>query len=183
MNNTYINKTKRATGSVCLSSSCGHYYLDLTLASAMVLPFRGHVDSEDSEKPGVGGNPDLWWHFDSLNSPAHKPSYPGLAIMSENITLGLFKPVWVLISVVYSYQQPSPLISQMLLSSPDGSDDKESACNTGYMGLIPGSRWLREWREWQPTPVFLPGEVTVHGVGNSQTRLSDQNFHFHYSPQ
>ena len=58
MNNTYINKTKRATGSVCLSSSCGHYYLDLTLASAMVLPFRGHVDGKDSEKPRVGGNPD-----------------------------------------------------------------------------------------------------------------------------
>ena len=35
-----------------------------------------------------------------------------------------------------------------------GSDGKESACNAGYPGLIPGS-WRRAW---QPTPVFLPGE-------------------------
>ena len=45
-----------------------------------------------------------------------------------------------------------------------------------WVGKIP----LR--RAWQPTPVFLPGEppwteepwwTTVHGVANSQTRLSD----------
>ena len=37
--------------------------------------------------------------------------------------------------------------------SKGGSDDKESACNTGDRGgKIP-------WRKtWQPTPVFLPGE-------------------------
>ena len=34
------------------------------------------------------------------------------------------------------------------------SDSKESACNAGYPGLIPGS-WKRAW---QPTPVFVPGE-------------------------
>ena len=35
------------------------------------------------------------------------------------------------------------------------SDGKESACNTGDLGSIPGlGRWL-------PTPVFLPGEF--HG--------------------
>ena len=45
-------------------------------------------------------------------------------------------------------------------------------------GKIPGRR------EWQPNPVFLPGEfhgqrnwqATVHGVANSKTRLS--GFHF-----
>ena len=37
---------------------------------------------------------------------------------------------------------------------PDG---KESACNAGDPGLILG--WKILWRrEWQPTPVFLPGE-------------------------
>ena len=42
---------------------------------------------------------------------------------------------------------------------PGGSDSKESACNIGdprfdpWIGKIP-------WRkEWQPTPVFLPGEL------------------------
>ena len=38
-----------------------------------------------------------------------------------------------------------------------GSDDKESTCNAGALGLIPG--WEDPWRRaWQPTPGFLPGE-------------------------
>ena len=41
-------------------------------------------------------------------------------------------------------------------NSPGGSDGKESTCNAGdLVGKIP---WRREW---QPTPVFLPGEF--HG--------------------
>ena len=38
---------------------------------------------------------------------------------------------------------------------PGGSDGKESACSTGDLGFI---TWRREW---QLTPVFLPGEF--HG--------------------
>ena len=40
---------------------------------------------------------------------------------------------------------------------PGGSDSKESACNAGDLGSIPGSEdpWRREWL---PTLVFLPGE-------------------------
>jgi len=44
---------------------------------------------------------------------------------------------------------------------PGGSDGKESICNVGDLGSIPGlgkSPWRRAW---QPTPVFLPGEF--HG--------------------
>ena len=37
---------------------------------------------------------------------------------------------------------------------PGGSDGKESACNAGDPGSIPGSGR----RNWQLTPVFLPGE-------------------------
>ena len=46
---------------------------------------------------------------------------------------------------------------------PDGSAGKESACNAGDTGLIPGSGregkipWRR--RTWQPNPVFLPGRT------------------------
>ena len=49
----------------------------------------------------------------------------------------------------------------------DGSDNKESDCNAGDPSSIPSSNpssgvgkipWRREW---QPTPVFLPGEF--HG--------------------
>ena len=39
-----------------------------------------------------------------------------------------------------------------------GSDGKESACNMGDPGLIPGLGRSPGKREWQPTPVFLPGE-------------------------
>ena len=42
---------------------------------------------------------------------------------------------------------------------PCGSDGKESACNAGDPGLIPGNVPWR--RKWQPTPVFFPGEF--HG--------------------
>ena len=51
---------------------------------------------------------------------------------------------------------------------PGGSDGKESACNAGDPGLIPGSGRSPGKKEWQPTPVFLPGEF--HGqslVGDS----------------
>ena len=37
---------------------------------------------------------------------------------------------------------------------PHGSDGKESACNVGH----PRFRKIPWRREWQPTPVFLPGE-------------------------
>ena len=41
---------------------------------------------------------------------------------------------------------------------PNGSDNKESACNAGDLGLIPVSGRSPGEGEWQPTPVFSPGE-------------------------
>ena len=41
------------------------------------------------------------------------------------------------------------------------SDGKESACNAGDLGSIPGSGKIPRGRARQPTPVFLPGEF--HG--------------------
>ena len=35
---------------------------------------------------------------------------------------------------------------------------KESACNAGDPGSIPGSGRFPWRREWQPTPVLLPGD-------------------------
>ena len=40
---------------------------------------------------------------------------------------------------------------------PGGSDGKESACNAGDVGSIPGLGRPLE-KEWQPTRAFLPGE-------------------------
>ena len=42
-----------------------------------------------------------------------------------------------------------------------GSDGEEFACNAGDPGLIPRLGKISWKREWQLTPVFLPGEL--HG--------------------
>ena len=39
-----------------------------------------------------------------------------------------------------------------------GSDDKESTCNEGDLGSIPGLGKIPRRRAWQPTPGFLSGE-------------------------
>ena len=53
---------------------------------------------------------------------------------------------------------PTDQVTCVLFQPPEeeafsGSDGKESTCNEGDLGSIPGSG-----KEWQPTPVFLPGE-------------------------
>ena len=65
-----------------------------------------------------------------------------------------------------------------LLSFPGAADGKKSVCNVGDLGSIP--RLETSPGEWQPIPVFSPGEF--HGCrslagyspwDHSQTRLSD----------
>ena len=41
---------------------------------------------------------------------------------------------------------------------PGGSAGKESACNAGDPGSVPGLGRFPWRRAWQPTPVFFPGE-------------------------
>ena len=54
---------------------------------------------------------------------------------------------------------PSFLSDEFILGFPVGSDCKESACNVGDLGLIPGlGRAPGERNCYPPTPVFLPGE-------------------------
>ena len=69
--------------------------------------------------------------------------------------------------------------SKETLGFPGGSASKESTCNVGDLGSIPGLE--RSPGEGKlPTPAFWPGEFhglcIVHGVTESRTRLSD--FHF-----
>ena len=64
---------------------------------------------------------------------------------------------------------------------PGGSAGKESACNAGDLGLIPGLGTSPG--EGQGYPLQYSGlensrECVVHGVAKSQTQLSD--FHFHH---
>ena len=44
---------------------------------------------------------------------------------------------------------------------PGSSEVKESACNAGDPGSVPGLERFSWRRKWQPTPVFLPGKF--HG--------------------
>ena len=53
------------------------------------------------------------------------------------------------------------VIVVICISKAGGSDGKESACNAGKPSLIPGLGKFPWKREWQSTPVFLPGEF--HG--------------------
>ena len=62
---------------------------------------------------------------------------------------------------------------------PGGSDGKESACNVGDLGLIPGLG--RSPEEGKGYPLQYSGlensmDCIVHGVAKSRTRLRD--FHF-----
>ena len=60
---------------------------------------------------------------------------------------------------------------------PKGSVNKESACNAGDLGMIPGSGRSPGGGNGKPTPVFLPKnpmergawQATIQRVGKSQT--------------
>ena len=69
---------------------------------------------------------------------------------------------------------------------PGGSDGKESACNRGDLGLIPGlGRYPGEGNGYPLQYSVLENsmdrggwQTTAHGVVKSQTLLSDFHFHF-----
>ena len=69
---------------------------------------------------------------------------------------------------------------------PSGSDSKESSCNAGDLGAIPGcDTWVGKipWkRKWQPTPVVLPGEQrSLAGYspwGHKESDMTKQCYQF-----
>ena len=69
--------------------------------------------------------------------------------------------------------------SDLLLGFPGGSAGKESTCNAGDLGLIPGLG--RSPGEEKSYPLQYCGlensmDCVVHGVAKSRTRLSDFDF-------
>ena len=68
------------------------------------------------------------------------------------------------------------LPTPVFLGFPGSSDSKESACNVGDQGSIPGLGRSPGEGKGLPTPVFCPGDF--HGVAKSQTRLSHFTFTF-----
>ena len=92
-------------------------------------------------------------------------------------------------NIKISHLCPSEFLDQVALTMPSGvflclpcgSADKESACNAGDLGLIPGLG--RSPEEGKGYPLQYSGlknsmDSIVHGVAKSWTRLS--NFHFHF---
>ena len=77
-------------------------------------------------------------------------------------------------------QWPCSLDLHMCLGFPCGSAGKDSACNAGDLGSVPGLG--KSPGEGKGYPLQHSGlensmDCIVHGVAKSRTRLSD--FHFH----
>ena len=74
------------------------------------------------------------------------------------------------------------------LGFPDGSGGKESACNAGDPGLIPGlgrfpgegNGYPRQYSCLENSMDRGAWQATVHGVAKTWTRLSDFTFTFLY---
>ena len=72
----------------------------------------------------------------------------------------------LVISPALAFMSPFPssssfiylLLIWLIWGFPGGSNSKETACYAEDLGLIPESGRFPWIREWQPTPVFLPGE-------------------------
>ena len=80
--------------------------------------------------------------------------------------------------------QPQGEVSFIILGFPGGSAGKESTCNVGDLGSIPGlGRSLGEGKgcPLQCSGLENPMDYGVHGVTKSQTRLSD--FHSFFSSE
>ena len=90
-------------------------------------------------------------------------------INDKNWSLKTIKPKVCILNNVLDNKVSVNFLSVLLKTSlilllrgfPGGSDVEESACNAGDLGSIPGLGRFLWRREWQPTPVFLPGEF--HG--------------------
>ena len=71
-------------------------------------------------------------------------------------------------------------VQRLFLVFPSGSAGKESICNAGDLGLIPGLG--RSPGEGKGYPLQYSGLETSmdYTVAKSWTRLSDFHFHFHF---
>ena len=109
--------------------------------------------------------------YSPWNSPAQNTRVGSLALLQGIFQFNSWvgKICWRMDSL------PTPVF----LGLPCGSAGKESTCNVGDLGLIPGLG--RPTGEGKDYPLQYCGlensmDCIVHGVAKSQTRLSD--FHF-----
>ena len=60
---------------------------------------------------------------------------------------------------------------------PGGSVGKESTCNAGDLGVIPGLGRFPWRRQGLPTPVFWPGKINASELISKKTSLDTENKH------
>ena len=92
-----------------------------------------------------------WWNHHKQflkHIPLHPPEFPCHS--------SAFSPLISFLPHGNHWTIFCPFSAPIVLPSPGGSDDKESACNAGDPGSIPGFGKIPWRRKWQPTPVFLP---------------------------
>ena len=89
-----------------------------------------------------------------------------------------------LINNISGVQQSDSVIYINIFSGfPGGSAGKESACNEGDLGSIPGlgrSPGERKGYPLQDSGLEKSRDSLVQGVAKSRTRLSDFHFHAHF---
>ena len=92
---------------------------------------------------------------------------------------------WVAISFSRGSSRPrDQLLVSCIAGFPDSLAGKESTCNTGDLGLIPGlGRCPGEGNSYafQYSGLEKSMDCIVHGVTKSQTRVSDFHFHFFFT--
>ena len=86
---------------------------------------------------GIQSSPSVWW---------------------TRWSLIFFPAVYTILRDLDIWSKHRTVYWHVLIGSYGCSDSKESACNAGDPGLIPGLGRFPWRREWPPTPIFLPGE-------------------------
>ena len=140
------------------------------------------VDWKTSLLPGC-------WPKAALNSLPHRSFQHGILLhqSQQRIKLPCKTKVTILYNIIIEATSVT-FVAFLLVetipwlgSIPCGSAGKESACNMGDLGSIPGLG--RSPGEGKGYPLQDSGlensmDCIVHGIAKSHTRLSD--FHFHY---
>ena len=91
--------------------------------------------------------------------------------------LSLWFIFWVNLDIRKICWRKERLPPPVFLGFPGGSDGKESTCNVGDLGSIPGLGRSRGEGKGYPLQYSGP-ENSVHEVAKSWTRVN--NFHFHF---
>ena len=120
-------------------------------------------------------NRDFFFSLREAWIPGFKPlesGRSGLAVWLLHV-IAMWSWAWYLISPSLIYISP-----KLNIMIPSGSDGKESTCNAGDLGSIPGLG-RPPWRKaWQPTPIFLSGKSTwTEEPGGLQSMVSQRIGH------